>query len=70
MTVLKVTQQDSKDSEKPSRSKDDNIYLFEENPPEKVQSTPQLVIKNVKKTQSEIIWALKCITYCYSNSFL
>ena len=32
----KVAQQDSKDSEKPSTSKDDNTCIFEENPSEKV----------------------------------
>ena len=32
---LKVSQQDSKDSEKPSMSKDDNTCIIEENPPEK-----------------------------------
>ena len=31
----KVSQQDSKDSEKPSVSKDDNTCITEENPPEK-----------------------------------
>ena len=42
----KVAQQDSKASEKPSRIKDNNTCINEENPPEKVQSTPHLVLNN------------------------
>ena len=65
----KVAQQDSKDSEKPSTSKDGNICIIEENLPEKFQSTLHLAINNAeKKNKSEIIRTPKCITSGYSNN--
>ena len=45
----KVAQQDSKDNEKPSTSKNGNICIIEENLPEKFQSTLHLVINNAEK---------------------
>ena len=45
----KVAQQDSKDNEKPSTSKNGNICIIKENLPEKFQSTLHLVINNAEK---------------------
>ena len=50
----KVAQQDSKDNEKPSTSKNGNICIIEENLPEKFQSTLHLVINNAEKKKQ--IW--------------
>ena len=65
----KVAQQDSKDSEKSSTSKDGNTCTIEENLPKKFQSTVHLVINNAeKKNKSEIMRTPKCITSGYSNN--